>query len=330
MFKSIVIKITVTCFLLWVCGCSRCGKDDSNVSAEFQTKDNKESVEFKKDGWFTNGCSASPTGKGGPMCAIPSGDFGRGCNEAADKECAYNENPYKQVYLSAYYLDRHEVTADEYKECVSAGVCKSEGLTMPYYLDKELPDSAWACNWNNSGRGNHPINCIPWQYAADYCQWAGKRLPTEAEWEKGARGTDGRKYSWGNEGYADTEMVANIADETAKKKESGLTIATGYDDGYFTTSPVEAYPRGKSPYGLYDMIGNVWEWTDDWYESNYYSMGPIKNPHNTNVKQHRVLRGGSWETSPSLARVSFRSWDILSNRSDYNGFRCAVSSPSDF
>jgi formylglycine-generating enzyme required for sulfatase activity len=257
----------------------------------------------------TSGCFSSPTGRGGAMCAIPAGEFFMGCNKSVDWQCGSDEKPGKRVTLSAYYMDEHEVTVTDYKACVDAGACSSSGVTMPYSSDEEQPEWAWACNWGK-GRDDHPMNCIDWNQARGYCAWAEKRLPSEAEWEKAARGTDGRKYPWGNAEYGSSGKVANIADETAHAKQPGGSYAQGYDDGYYGTSPSRSYPAGKSPYGLFDMIGNVWEWTsskDEW-KIDWY-----------------VVRGGSWGASLSYARASSRPGYGTTRRSVDGGVRCAVS-----
>jgi serine/threonine protein kinase len=134
---------------------------------------------------------------GKEMVLIPAGEFMMGCNETVDQQCYDHEKPSKEVYLDAFYIDKYEVTVAEYRRCGEAGKCSTQNLT-PY-------DS---CNWNKAGRTNHPINCVDWNQAQAYCEWAGKRLPTEAEWEKAARGTDGRVYPWGNEW---DETKANIS-----------------------------------------------------------------------------------------------------------------------
>ena len=245
---------------------------------------------------------------GGDMVEVPAGEFWYGCNERVDRECDDDEKPGRTRSLDAFRIDRTEVTVAAYGECVDAGACSEDGLRMPYWSGGEKPDWAWACNWGKSGRAEHPINCVDWHQASAYCEWRGARLPSETEWEKAARGTDGRKYSWGNRGYGSGGKVANIADETAKRKQSGWTVAEGYDDGYYGTAPVGSFPAGASPYGPLDMIGNVWEWTSDWYSSEQI---------------FRVVRGGSWLYRPRSARASNRGWYATRNRYENIGFRCA-------
>ena len=225
------------------------------------------------------------------MVSVPAGRFWMGCNEEVDTECWDDEKPGRTVEVAAFQIDKTEVTVAAYRACVSAGKCSP-------------PSTGNACTWDQSGKEQHPVNCVDWAQAQAYCAWAGKRLPTEAEWEKAARGTDRRKYPWGNQGYKTAGRVANIADET-----SGLAWKLdGYDDGYSQTAPVKSYPDGASPYGALDMVGNVWEWTADWYDSG---------------RKYRSVRGGSWYSYPWLARASFRDWFSPAFRYDYLGFRCA-------
>jgi formylglycine-generating enzyme required for sulfatase activity len=183
-----------------------------------------------------------------------------GCNEKVDRECSNDEKPGREVYLDAYAIDSNEVMVAEYRRCVEAGACPTAGLT-----------EYESCNWDKKERQNHPINCVNWQQAQTYCQWAGKRLPTEAEWEKAARGTDSRLYPWGNEW---DNNKANV--------------------GTSGTTAVGSYAADTSPYRVNDMAGNVWEWVQDWYAADYYKQGPVRNPKGPTSGQGRVVRGGSW------------------------------------
>ena len=184
-------------------------------------------------------CGPSPTGKGGDMCDVPAGPFMMGCNSAVDTECASSEYPYHSVTVPGFKIDKYEVTASEYKACVTASGCTAANT-----------DSG--CNYNVSGKESHPINCVDWAQAKAYCTWAGKRLPTEAEWEKAARGTDGRKYPWGNDAL-DCDHAVHSANGCSNS----------------STAPVGSKPAGVSPYGAEDMVGNVWEWVEDWYHDTY-------------------------------------------------------------
>lgn len=250
---------------------------------------------------------------GGEMVSVPGGEFFMGCNEKVDTECDHDEKPGRRVSVNAFQIDKTEVTVAQYGKCVEAGGCSSEGLTMPYWETgtepyKERPEWAWACNWGKAGHEQHPINCVTWQQAHAYCEWAGKRLPTEAEWEKAARGTDGRKYPWGNQGYGAAGLVANIADETAKRSQPQWTVAEGYDDNYYGTAPVGSFPAGASLSGALDIVGNVMEWTADWYDAKH---------------KYWSLRGGSWANRPHYARASDRYKGDAPKRSETVGFRCA-------
>lgn len=258
------------------------------------------------------------------MVPVPAGEFFMGCNEKGDEECEADEKPGKTVTLAAFQIDTTEVTVAAYRRCVEAGQCTTDGVTMPYWGGKEQPVSAWACNWGKAGRDDHPINCVDWSQAEAYCKWAGKRLPTEAEWEKAARGADGRKYSWGSIGFAQAGKVANIADRTARKQNANMTWALeDYDDGYYGTAPVGSFPAGESPFHALDPTGNVWEWTADWYVSDYYKNGPSRNPKGPDRGDSRSVRGGSWDLLPQYARASYRDRVVPGDRSVSVGFRCA-------
>jgi len=236
-----------------------------------------------------------PGTKGGPMINIPAGGFMMGCNSGVDKECNKNEKPYHHVNLDIYYLDKYEVAVGEYAKCVEAGRC-AEPATGRY------------CNWGKPELGNYPINCVDWNQAGNYCRWAGKRLPTEAEWEKAARGSDGRKYPWGNQDATCYYAVMSQGGDGCSRR---------------STWPVGSRPAGASPYGIMDMAGNVWEWVADWYGEQYYGKSPAANPKGPASGKQGVLRGGSWsdfqETVRASERIGIRP---ARNNSDY-GFRCA-------
>lgn len=220
------------------------------------------------------------------MVRVPAGDFFSGCNERVDSECFDDEKPGRTRTLAAFSIDAREVTVAEFRECVDRGPCSAEGL-----------DTYDNCTWNQTGSGNHPISCVDWHRANQYCRYRGKRLPTEWEWEKAARGTDGRKYPWGNGSYASrSRPIANLSNSTKNHK-----------DGYSRTAPVGSFPEGASPYGALDMMGNVWEWTSSTYRGT----------------ESRVVRGGSWSSRPWYVRASYRSSRDPGIRHYDVGFRCA-------
>ncbi len=235
----------------------------------------------------------------GDEVLIPAGTFWMGCNEAVDDDCDSNEYPYHEVYLDAYYIDRTEVTVDAYSACVSAGACTAASTSSSY------------CNWGVAGKGSHPVNCVTWYQVDEFCAWAGKRLPTEAEWEKAARGTDGRKYPWGN---------ATATCDYAVMDDGGNGCGTGSTWPVCSKSPV-----GDSPYGLCDMAGNVWEWVADWYDSGYYQSSPANNPQGPNSGSYRVDRGGSFYNYDDYLRASSRGYGFPSYSDGRLGFRCSRS-----
>lgn len=221
-----------------------------------------------------------------PLALVPAGEFTMGSTMAED------EKPVHHVYLNAFYMDKYHVTVGQYAKYLEA-------------TDKEAPPE-----WDIMNQPQHqkrPVVNVSWFDAASYCKWAGKRLPTEAEWEKAARGTDGRLYPWGNE--APTRLHANFG----KKKWAN----------HMALVPVGMFELGKSPYGIYDMAGNAWEWVNDWYDHDYYKKSPTKNPQGPKTGKSKVVRGGNWLYVQDFLRSSFRYNAEPSGRQFGYGFRCA-------
>jgi len=258
------------------------------------------------------------------MVRIPAGEFWRGSPEG---EGGDDEHPQRRVSLREFYINKYPVTNDLFDRFVRATGYRTDAERREsgesyVWSDKEGQWSASkTASWKDyfrPGTEQHPVVLVSWNDAQEYCKWAGKRLPTEAEWEKAARGVDGRKYPWGSK--EPDGSLCNFAD-----KRSGLSWADKkVDDGFARTSPVKQYPAGGSPYGVMDMMGNVWEWCNDWYADDYYKKSPAENPSGPDSGSSRVLRGGSWLRGPEDLRCAARGWSGPSNRGDGIGFRCAV------
>jgi len=234
---------------------------------------------------------------GAEMVYVPAGEFLMG---SEDEDAFDDEKPEHTVYLDAYWIYQTEVTNAQYRQCVDEGECD-----VPSNVDQ----------FNNPDLDDHPVVYVSWFDADAYCQWAGGRLPTEAEWEKAARGTDGRKFPWGDTGV--TGEKANYCDVNCEYE----WLDESQDDGYKRTAPVGSYPDGASPYGALDMAGNVWEWVGDWYDEDYYSQSPSINPQGPDSGEYRVLRGGSWSGNGRGLRASARGW-YYPEVGDGFGFRC--------
>jgi len=250
--------------------------------------------------------AASPPSSGGAvgrMVRIPAGTFNMGANDGDE-----DEKPVHPVRVESFEMDVTEVTVDAYGACVRAGRCTQ-------------PETGGDCNWGQSGKGNHPVNCVDWSQAKAYCEYARKRLPTEEEWEYAARGTDGRKYPWGNGEPGPTLLNACGSECEAWAREQGMSWSAMYkaSDGWATTAPVGSYPSGDSPFGLHDMAGNVWEWTVSGYSAGYFA-----DYDKDRATTAFVVRGGSWISDiPWIVRSAKRSRDAPTDRSPDLGIRCA-------
>jgi formylglycine-generating enzyme required for sulfatase activity len=236
------------------------------------------------------------TGKdGAPMVLILAGEFWMG---SPDGKGNNDEHPQHRVYLDTYYMDKFEVSVSRYTEFM-----QSTGRGAPDFWDQV----------NTVRHSNLPVVGVDWHDAEAYCRWAGKRLPTEAEWEKAARSTDGRTYPWGNE--PPTSRLANFGKGAAKN---------GYDE---RLAPVDSYEAGNSPYGIHHMAGNVWEWTADWYDEHLYAKSPRRDPKGPSNGADKVLRGGGWGNDLASVRSAYRVRLTPTTRGVEHGFRCAQDSP---
>ncbi len=232
---------------------------------------------------------------GAPMVFVPAGEFTMGSSDA-DSLAFSNEKPQHMVFLDSFWMDKFEATNAQYKKCVDARKCAAP---------RDRASSTRTYYYGNSQFDDYPVVYVAWNDAKNYCEWAGKRLPTEAEWEEAAHGMEGRIYSWGN-----TFDASKLNSSDGKR---GDTTAVG------------SYLAGASPYEIMDLAGNVWEWVADWYDEKYYANSPRNNPTGPSSGLSRVMRGGAWDSNQNKVRAAVRS-DLPPTTGYFVvGFRCARS-----
>ncbi len=236
---------------------------------------------------------------GAPMVLVPAGPFPMGV-PPGDRDGGRDEYPRHEVHLDAYYIDTFEVTNGRYLEFV-----KATHHRVPQNA-KNPTRNLWQGEAISDSLADRPVVNVDWADAEAYCKWVGKRLPTEAEWEKAAKGNHDWRFPWGS------------VEPTAKHLNYNQKWI-----GEKTLMPVGSYEAGKSPYGLYDMAGNVWEWVNDWYDAKYYETSPAKNPKGPETGTKRVLRGSGWQNETPTVRIFTRVDSDPTVRNESTGFRCA-------
>lgn len=254
---------------------------------------------------------------------IPAGEFIMGSDSDGNPETS----PERLVYLDAYAILKTPVTNAHFARFIYATgyqtLAERQGWSyIGVNLDRYL-GAYWASprglGSSLLGQADHPVFHVSWHDAAAYCAWAGGWLPTEAQWEKAARGTDGRTFPWGDDDV--TAEKANFCDVNCPAPWANTEL----NDGYATVSPVNSFPAGASPYGVLDMAGNINEWVADWLDENYYTNAPYANPTGPESGEFKVERGGSWYSGwTSLRSFTRRSYETDDHAHDMEGFRCVI------
>ncbi len=239
------------------------------------------------------------------FAVIPGGKFIMGCDPEREGSCEEDNKPVHEVEISPFHIDKFEVTVERYMMCVDDGAC--------YASHYRTNNDSYRCNIGDNERKNHPVNCVTWEGADAFCKWSGGRLPTEAEWEKAARGTEGSIYPWG--------------DSPSASCDNAVIESTSAGCGSGGTFPVGSKPEGKSPYGLHDVAGNVAEYVSDWYDKDFYSkeeavQKDTQGPEKPSIEGYRVIRGGSFLYGERRTRAAYRSSTVMDDASINFGFRC--------
>jgi formylglycine-generating enzyme required for sulfatase activity len=245
------------------------------------------------------------------MAQVPAGPFLMGFVIDNDKSLGdTDEEPVHEVVLDEFWIDKYEVNSAQFSEFLNAHPEDSSryielgsAVTIEKKKDRYQP---------RAGLERHPANRVSWFGADAFCRWKGKRLPTEAEWEKAARGTDERMFPWGDQ-WPTNEVV------TFRRKFNRL--------GFDVMEPVDGLPMGRSPYGVHQMAGNVWEWVADWYADDYYEQSPVNNPQGPETGISKGIRGGNWYYKAYYMRTTYRFNERPEAFNVWQGFRCAASNP---
>lgn len=244
------------------------------------------------------------------MVTIPAGEFLMGSTKQVDRNAYAAEMPQRRVWLQTYQIDKYEVTALHYLKFVVA-----TGRT---------PLIDWRFDGGNfqESMAHHPVMHVSWHDADAYCAWAGKRLPTEAEWEKAARGEDGRIFPWGNQmaGLTRANYGRSGLSGPVRDRPERLLL-------YPPIISVDKYENAASPYGIQQMAGNVAEWVADWYDKDYYKTAPDRNPTGPSTGTNRAFRGGGWIDSTPTIRAAQRNGAPPDTKMNWLGFRCAKDVP---
>ena len=295
---SNLLKHAICCLMLGLVGLIGCGSDEQLAVEEEENIQIAEVPAVEVVPEPTPVVIEVPEG----MVYVSAGEFIMGSDPEVDPMTdALDELPQHKVLLDAYFIDKYEVSNADYTKFVEATGHRNSIF------------------WDNP-KFNHPdqpVVGVTWGDAAAYAEWVGKRLPTEAEWEKAARGTDGRIWPWGNE-FDPTKC--NFDDEGK---------FDGHLDGFAMAAPVKSFEQGASPYGALNMVGNVAEWVADWFEAEYYFVSPVENPKGppTSGMGKKSWRGASWFAGSEQMRCAFREYDDIVASGQILGFRCAKDAP---